>query len=204
MGNDTITGTNTGDGAGIGNFVSMDTGNGDDIITGTSRGGAGIVTGGFSPGMNTGNGDDIITGTNTTRGGEGILSFRFSSINTGDGNDTIIGSGSIGIKNDGTINTGNGADLIVADGGFDGSGEVFLGKGTDYLKGFGSGNFNGGNDQDSLELTSGSYTIGIVGAVVSFTKGSSIMKTSDFEILIAGNTSYDIASLMNGQTITIG
>ena len=153
--------------------------------------------------MDTGNGDDIITGTSTTRGREGILSFRLSSINTGDGNDTIIGSGSIGINNDGTINTGNGADLLVADGGFNGNGEVFLGKGTDYLKGFGSGNFNGGNDRDSLELTSGSYTVGIVGAVVSFTKGSSIMKTSDFEILIVGNTSYDIPSLMNGQTITI-
>jgi hypothetical protein len=47
---------------------------------------------------------------------------------------------------------------------------VFLGNGQDYLKGFGNGNFNGGNGQDTLELTSGSYTIEISGTTVNFTK----------------------------------
>jgi hypothetical protein len=35
---------------------------------------------------------------------------------------------------------------------------VFLEDGKDYLKGFGRGTFNGGEDQDTLELTSGSYS----------------------------------------------
>jgi DNA gyrase/topoisomerase IV subunit B len=80
---------------------------------------------------------------------------------------------------------------------------VLLGEGKDYLKGFGGGNFNGGNDKDALELTSGSYTVEKSGTAVNFTKDSIIMNTSDFEILIAGNTIYNFASLTNGQTITI-
>jgi hypothetical protein len=111
--------------------------------------------------------------------------------------------GGIGIYNDGTINTGNGADFIISDGGFEGSGKVFLGNGKDYLKGFGSGNFNGGNGQDTLELTSGSYTVGISSAGVNFAKDNIIMNTSEFEKLIAGSTTYNFVSLTNGQTITI-
>jgi len=80
---------------------------------------------------------------------------------------------------------------------------VFLGNGQDYLKGFGSGIFNGGNGQDALKLTSGSYTVGRSGTAVNFTKGSSVMKTSEFEILIAGSTIYNFASLTNGQTISV-
>ncbi|MEG4293566.1 hypothetical protein Q5692_33370 [Microcoleus sp. C2C3] len=80
---------------------------------------------------------------------------------------------------------------------------MFLGKGKDYLKGFGSGNFYGGNGKDILELTSGSYSVGISGTAVNFTKGSTIMKTFDFEILIAGNTTYGIPSLIDGQTIIV-
>jgi archaellum component FlaF (FlaF/FlaG flagellin family) len=80
---------------------------------------------------------------------------------------------------------------------------VFLENGKDYLKGFGSGIFNGGNGKDALELTSGSYTVGISGTAVNFTKGSTVMNTAEFEILIAGNTIYNFASLTNGQIITV-
>ncbi len=110
------------------------------------------------------------------------------------------------IINHGTINTGNGEDSMISDNGFEySSGNVFLGNGQDYLRGFGfgSGNFNGGNDEDSLELTSGSYTVGISGTMVSFTKSGQIMKTSEFEKLIAGSTTYDFTSLTNGQTIFV-
>jgi hypothetical protein len=98
---------------------------------------------------------------------------------------------------------GNGKDSLIAEGGFEGSGNVFLGNGKDYLKGFGSGNFDGGNGQDTLELTSGTYTIGISSAGVNFTKNSIIMNTSDFEKLIAGGTTYNFSSLTNGQTIFV-
>ncbi len=80
---------------------------------------------------------------------------------------------------------------------------VFLGNGKDYLKGFGSGNFNGENGQDTRELTSGSYTVGISETAVNFTKDGIIMNTSDFYKLIAGNTTYNFSSLTHGQTIFV-
>jgi hypothetical protein len=80
---------------------------------------------------------------------------------------------------------------------------VFLGNGKDYLNGFGTGKFNGGNNQDTLELTSGSYTIAISGTTVSFTKSGVIMETSEFEKLIAGSTTYNFTSLTEGQIILV-
>ena len=148
--------------------------------------------------INTGNGKDIIIANGSSWGLSNI-----STIDTGDGDDIITATGSIGIYNVGIINTGNGQDSLIADGGFDGSGNVFLGNGKDYLKGFGTGNFNGENGKDTLELTSGSYTVGRSGTAVNFTKGISIMNTSEFEKLIAGSTTYDFSSLTNGQTISI-
>ncbi len=123
------------------------------------------------------------------------------TIKTGDGKDIITSSK--GIENHGTINTGNGADFILANGGFKGMGSVFLGNGKDYLNGFGTGKFYGGNNEDTLELTSGSYTIGKSGATVSFTYSGVIMITSEFEKLRAGSTTYDFTSLTDGQTIVV-
>jgi hypothetical protein len=107
------------------------------------------------------------------------------------------------ISNDGTINIGNCTDSIIADSGFSSFGNIFLGKGTDCIRGSGYATFYGGNDQDSLELTSGSYTIEISETTVSFTSISGTMKTSDFEKLIVGSTTYDFTSLTNGQTIVV-
>jgi hypothetical protein len=207
-GDDIITGTGS---AGIHNYHStITTDDGNDIITGAGTSGSGILNSSFTARgilrirgvINTGDGNDLITGTSTD--GIGINNIiQFSTIDTGDGNDVINGIGSIGIYNDGTINTGNGEDSIIADGGFDGVGSVFLGNAKDYLKGFGSGNFNGGNGQDILELTSGSYTVGILGTTVSFTKSGVIMQTSEFEKLQAGNITYNFNSLTNGQTIFV-
>ena len=102
---------------------------------------------------------------------------------------------------------GNGNDSIIANEGFESgsnsSGAWFLGEGKDYIKGFGSGNFNGGNGKDALELTSGSYTVGRSGTAVNFTKGSIVMNTFEFEKLQAGNTTYNFNSLINGQTIFV-
>ena len=80
---------------------------------------------------------------------------------------------------------------------------MFLRDGNDYLKGFGGGNFYGGYGNDTLELTSGSYTVGMSGIQVSFTNSGTIMNTSAFETLIAGSTTYDFSSLTEGQIITI-
>jgi hypothetical protein len=128
---------------------------------------------------------------------------NFNMIETGDGNDTITSKGVI--YNEGTINTGNGEDSIIADGGFQSSwnGSVFLGEGEDYIKGFGNGNFNGGNGNDILELTSGIYTFGISLGRGNFAKNGIIMNTVGFEKLIAGSISYDFTSLTEGQTIIV-
>jgi hypothetical protein len=212
-GDDVITGTALTTGSGISIFSAyFNSGNGNDTITGNCTGNSAESFYGISNrgSMNTGDGNDVITGNNTG-GLYGISNGLYdssntdstSTINTGDGDDIITGVGTIGIQNDGIINTGDGKDSLIANGGFDGIGSVFLENGKDYLKGFGSGNFNGGNGQDTLELTSGSYTVGILGTTINFTKGSIIMNTSEFEKLIAGNTTYNFNSLTNGQTIFV-
>jgi len=152
-------------------------------ITGT--GNVGIYNSSYIPQsypqINTGEGNDTITGIgdfinegsiNTGNGNDSIFSyeglsnynyFTASTIDTGNGNDTITSFGTI--FNNGEINTGNGNDSIIVYGGvgadFEGGGNVFLGDGKDYLKGFGSGNFYGGTGKDRLELTAGIYTVGI-------------------------------------------
>jgi len=140
-----------------------------------------------------------------TSGGNGI--HNEGTIDTGDGNDIIriTGTAAYGYGNSGKgiINTGNGADSIIIDGRFNDMGNVFLGNGKDYFKGFGKGNFHGGNGQDTLELVSGSYSIEISGTIVSFTKNSITMNTSEFEKLIAGGTTYNFSSFTNGQTIFV-
>jgi Ca2+-binding RTX toxin-like protein len=228
-GNDTITGIGNLYGIGIystgeHNGASIDTGNDNDIITGIGQQ-FGINIG-FKSGIDTRNGDDIITGN-------GIIGINigFSSyINTGDGNDTITTINfTQGMKNNGTINTndgdddiisefitnsgiidtGNGNDSLISYRGFSGKGDIFLGDGTDYLKGFGSGRFNGKDGEDTLELISGSYTIEILETAVNFTTNSGpsnipvTMETFEFEKLIAGSTIYDFISLTAGQIIVV-
>jgi hypothetical protein len=222
-GNDTITGTsdnvNTFNGSiseGIMNNAYIYTENGDDIITGT-----GITYGITNNGhIRTENGDDIITGTGTTYGitnnghirtenGDDIITgigttygiTNNGHIHTEDGDDIINSTGVI--YSVGSINTGNGNDSIIANEGLDGSGSAYLGEDEDYIKGFGSINLHGGNDKDTLELTSGNYTVGIGNIWVTFTKGDQLMQTSEFETLIAGGTTYDFTSLTAGQIIVV-
>jgi hypothetical protein len=188
--NDTITGSNTSSnrGNGIG-FIGLDS---QDNIIIYNPDNIGIYNG----------------GTIYTRGGnDSIISqgkfINYGNVYLGDDNDTITSYGVI--YNSGKIETGRGNDSIIANAGFESgynsSGRVFLEEGEDYLNGFGNGSFNGGDGEDTLELRFGSYTVGRVGAVVSFTKGDVIMKTSNFDKLIVGGTPYDFISLFDGQTI---
>jgi Ca2+-binding RTX toxin-like protein len=203
-GNDIIIGTGGRNGYGIVNGGFMDTGDGNDTITGTTTTGYGINNTPRKT-LNTGDGDDIITGM----GDIGIFNQE-STINTGNGNDSIIAyGGSTGAinNNEGIINTGNGNDSIIANGGFSSNpssgGSVFLENGLDYLEGFGSGRFYGGDGNDTLKLTSGSYTVGIRDTTAIFTQGDRRMITSEFEKLIAGSTIYDFTSLTEGQIIVV-
>jgi hypothetical protein len=221
-GDDIITGTGSKHGLGS---DYIDTGEGDDIISGT-----GSESGIGSGYINTGNGDDTISGTASQRGivnyntietGEdndiitsiGVIDNK-GVINTGNGNDSIIAEGTgagYGIYNNGgAILTGDGNDSIISNEGFESgsnsSGAWFLGEGEDYIKGFGNGDFYGGNGNDTLELTPGTYTVGIWGEGGQspiFTKGNQLMITSEFEKLKAGGTIYDFKSLTAGQIIVV-
>jgi len=224
-GNDTIDGTGS---YGIYNSGFINTGNGEDIIIikGKDEVGSALFNSSTST-IDTGGNDDIIIGSggidnygniDTGDGDDSLtasilaeISYsnraleNFNAIETGEGND-IITSTDI-IYNQGVINTGNGNDSIIAKGGFESgsnsTGGVFLGNGEDYIKGFGSGNFYGESGNDILELTPGTYTVGISGTMVNFTKYSAMMITSEFEQLKAGSTTYDFTSLTAGQIIVV-
>jgi hypothetical protein len=144
-GDDKITGTVTsldGIGDGINNVGAINTGEGDDIIIGTSIGDDGIDNVGT---INTGKGNDIITGTVIRDDGIGDGINNVGAINTGEGDDIIIGTsiGDDGIDNVGTINTGKGNDIIIgtairADGiddGIDNIGTINTGEGDDTIMG---------------------------------------------------------------------
>jgi hypothetical protein len=183
--NDTITGSNI---TGSGYAISITLGS-----LGYTRSSVGIYNGGT---INTGSGNDSIIS-------DGKLINSYGQVLLENGDDTITSYGVI--YNDGEINTGKGSDSIIANGGFESglnnSGSVLLGEGEDYLNGFGNGTFNGGEGEDTLELTFGSYIIGRMGAVMSFTNGSSVMITSEFEKLKAGDQIYNFSSLTDGQII---
>jgi hypothetical protein len=226
-GNDIINGTGDTDGlvfsTPVFSYVEsrIDTGEGDDIITGTGSY-AGISNDGT---INTGNGKDSVISHGAFRNGRMFLGDgddsitadidfsgraieNFQMIDTGYGNDIITSTGVI--YNGGTIITGEGNDSIIANEGFESapnsSGTWFLGEGEDYLKGYGSGDFYGGSGNDTLELTPGTYTVGIWGEGGEspiFTKGNQLMITSEFEKLKAGNTLYDFTSLTAGQIIIV-
>jgi hypothetical protein len=149
--------------------------------------------------IGTGDGNDIITTY-------GVI-YNYGVIETGNGDDSILGFSIY--NNGGVINMGDGNDSINMrdfDPRSNSSGAWFLGEGEDYIRGFGSGDFYGGNGNDTLELTAGTYTVGIWGEGGEspiFTKGNQLMITSEFEKLKAGNTLYDFTSLTAGQIISV-
>jgi hypothetical protein len=149
--------------------------------------------------IGTGDGNDIITTS---------VIYNYGVIETGNGDDSIIVSKIY--NNGGAINMGDGNDSIIAFQGFESdpnsSGAWFLGEGDDYIKGEGSGDFYGGNGNDTLQLEEGTYTVGIWGEGGEspiFTKGDQLMITSEFEKLKAGSTIYDFTSLTAGQIIVV-
>jgi hypothetical protein len=222
-GNDIITSTSfisnegvieTGNGAdsiisheSISNLGGVFLGEGNDSITAHTDGLSGHTLANRNAIIETGEGHDIIT-INGSIYNDGI-------INTGNGDDFIVVNATGReyddiYNNGGAINMGNGNDSIIANKGFrsgpNSSGAWFLGEGDDYIKGFGSGDFYGGNGNDTLELTPGTYTVGIWGEGGEspiFTKGDQLMITSEFEQLKAGSIIYDFTSLTAGQIIIV-
>jgi hypothetical protein len=145
-GNDMIDASARNDGtfavfSGIYNSGTLNAGEGDDKITAFGSGLEGFVNNGT---LNTEDGNDIITAFSEYNFAHGYSSVGFvnyegSTLNTGEGNDTIIGSSASsstsGISNwsGATINTGNGEDFILSEGIFGNGGYVFLGQGNDSI-----------------------------------------------------------------------
>ncbi len=196
-GNDKITGR--GGIVGIQIEGKLDTGSGDDRITGTSADANGNGNGIYNTGtIDTGSGKDSIVGI-----GPSIGIYNNGTISTGYGNDVIKGSGrSSGIQNDRIIDTGAGDDSIDAlQGGFSGIGQTYLGSGNDTVKGFvvpGSqagftlGTFDGGSGTDRILLGQGTYTI----TASSITSGGLTMTVNAFEKV--GGANGGLFNLANG------
>jgi hypothetical protein len=141
-GNDIIIGTTglmNSDSAGLLNSGTIDTGYGDDVLTGVtnSYGNTSIywrrngIYNGYDARIETGFGNDKIIGTSNDSG-FGIENF--GTIDTGSGDDSITGKSdtSTGINNKGLIDTGDGRDRI--EGSIDNSryGVIATGAGDDH------------------------------------------------------------------------
>jgi hypothetical protein len=157
----------------------IDMGAGKDTLTATTFGvrSIGILNGKIGGGgatptgerMVMGLGDDCIVGQNASTGAiantYGI--YNTGTIDLGAGNDSIQGikvstaATGAAIFNNGSILGGDGNDSFDAlIGGWAGSGTVSGGNGADVVKGFGSGNFDGGaGAKDELILGEGVYNV---------------------------------------------
>ena len=135
-GSDTIIGSDIGGEFGIVNFGALDTGAGNDVVTG-SGGGFGIFNQGST--LETGAGNDVVTGS----GGYFGIFNQGSTLETGAGNDVVTGWGrDYGIFNGGSIILG-GSTLDTSAGN-----DVITGSGGDYgiYNLFGTINTGAGND----------------------------------------------------------
>jgi hypothetical protein len=195
-GNNSITGA--ANGTGINNSGTINTGGGNNSITGAGEAISGIWNWNFGT-INTGGGNDSITGAAIWVG-----IFNIGTINTGDGNDFITGAGITGIENAGTINTGNGDDSIT------GSSSYGLGM-ADIRNGFGITNFGTINTGDGNDIVtaiggfSGSDT-----SIVLLGSGNDTLSgfgptyfdggpDPDYDTLILPSGSYSVGSTTIGE-----
>ena len=142
-------------------FAKIDTGAGNDTITGTGSD-TGIIS--FSK-IDTGAGNDIITGTGTSRGID-----NYSTIDTGAGNDIITGTGKdFGIFSYGNIITGAGNDIITGTGSDTGiNGTIATGDGNDTITGIGkdcgiaAAGIDTGAGDDIVDALKGGFEDGVI------------------------------------------
>lgn len=216
-GNDQISGVAGMDAIGLYNGGTISVGLGDDRISGTVSWGVGLLNFGTIEG---GAGNDTITGAVTGLATGALLERKspmaeaygiqnVGLISGGQGDDLIIGRGvdeGAGIYNTGTIRGDRGNDTVDAfDGGFGGDGFVDMGAGSDTVRGFGSGRFDGGQGEDTLVFPQGTYTIAAErngeGYLAIFLAGSSQepMLVRGFELLEGASST----SLAPGSRFTL-
>lgn len=191
-----------GGGYGIFNDGTINAGGGNNYVLGKVFNGIGIYNSGIGT-IETGNGSDTFIAMGNYYGAGFV---NYGNISTGAGDDSITVTdyenqvdALTNFTNNGIIDTGAGSDsILVARGGFQGNGSVFLGTGRDYLSGFGSGFFNGGEGIDILDLVPQFYNVGISGKTVTLTGSSPYSPTmivTDFEIFRLGEQTYNLANL---------
>ena len=171
-GNDILTGTatNTRDTAGFENRGTINTGAGNDRITGIGSLSTGIDNK-LGSTINTGAGDDTIIGTTSTS----VANFSVGILNvgkifTGTGNDRITASGTTGIDNQGKIDTGTGNDTITSSGsryGILNSGKIFTGAGHDTIAAITTNGIRGINNNATATIDTGTGDDTIVGKASS-------------------------------------
>jgi Ca2+-binding RTX toxin-like protein len=167
-GNDILTGTaiDNRDTAGFENRGTIDTGTGNDKITGTGSLSVG-VNNKLGSTIDTGTGDDTITGTTSTKVanfGVGILNS--GKIAMGAGHDRIAASGATGIENQGSIDTGTGNDTITSSGsryGILNSGKIDTGAGQDTISATATNAVRGINNNANAMIDTGAGNDTIVG-----------------------------------------
>ena len=196
------------------------------LIKGTAYG----IWGGSGSKINTGDGDDRITGNAGNQGaiGTGIYLESTSVIKTGDGNDLITGQGgqslgyatdTKGVTNLGTIDMGDGDDRLIAQiGGFGGKknrstgqytgGTYKMGSGDDSVTGFGAGNFSGDDGNDQIRLTDGTYILSWdstteTGALTNTSVNNTSMNLTSFELIGGHRQTTDSLLGLNDGSSTI-
>ncbi len=201
-GADTISGG--GGGLGILNQGTIETGFGNDSISGDGNRAGGITNQGT---IETGFDNDTISG-----GGRNSGIDNSGTIETGFGNDSISGGGGNGgIFNSGTIETGFGNDTIsgfagnptLAPNGITNSGTIKTENGNDTITGFAVGAGSGIGNLGTIETGNGNDTISGVGELSGNGIGNSgTIKTGNGNDIISGDgVSLDI---VNSGTIETG
>lgn len=213
-GDDRILGSGGERGFGIVHYGTIDTGNGRDVIKGTSEDdGQGLFIGNGlqSAILKTGAGNDRVIGKAGAGESVGVHISRNSTIHMGSGDDKITGSGgSGGIYNDGNIKTGEGNDEVDAlIGGFSGTGVINLGSGNDTLIGFGGGFFDAGSEgdpsrhSDLLLLPEGVYSASTTpdeNGFIGLSKDGTLMMVKGFEFIGSASAPNATSELVLTQT----
>ena len=129
-------------------------------------------------------------------------------IRTGDKGDTIVaratGVESYGIFG-GDLLTGSGADRVEASG-FGGGVNIRMGRGQDFVEGFGDASLNGGRGMDTLSLgtysrSDFSISLGSEIGDAMFELGGITMATTSFEQFTFADGSYSYEQLMSGFVV---
>ncbi|MCC5630250.1 hypothetical protein LC613_20415 [Nostoc sphaeroides CHAB 2801] len=200
QGRDEAKGSDGSTGIGISNSDTLNAGNGNDTITGNGTGGTGGNGSIYGP-ILASIGYRSPTGENGD-GGAGIGISNSGSFDAGDGNDTIISTGTggtggtggagIGIRNSSNFDAGNGNDTISGTG-TGGAGSKGLAEGTtsDYSirekSGYGGAGI-GISNSDKLNTGKGEDTLIGTGTVGSNGEYTIIPITSPFPIVIKNDT----------------